>query len=100
MGIVPTDMELVLEQTQQGSSHEVSIVTNRFTLIVLSALRRSDKENMQVRSVLTDLEVQVKMEMEISRSSGVNFITVCSYSIDTSKDIMKAQVYVSKLPKL
>ncbi|GKB27103.1 hypothetical protein Tco_0866504 [Tanacetum coccineum] len=30
------------------------------------------------RSVLTDPEVQVKMEMEIPRSSGVNFITACS----------------------
>ncbi|GJW63858.1 hypothetical protein Tco_0115742 [Tanacetum coccineum] len=40
--IVPTDMELVVEQSQQGK-----IVTNRFTLIVLSALRHSDKENMQ-----------------------------------------------------
>ncbi|GJY13332.1 hypothetical protein Tco_0382641 [Tanacetum coccineum] len=47
-------------------------VTNRFTLIVLSALRRSDKENRQVRSVLTDPEDQAKMEMEIPRSSGVN----------------------------
>ncbi|GKD41627.1 hypothetical protein Tco_1261834 [Tanacetum coccineum] len=47
-----------------------------------------------------DLEVQVKMEMEIPRSSGVNFITACSYSTDTSKDLMKAQVYVSKLPQL
>ncbi|GJU38297.1 hypothetical protein Tco_1191254 [Tanacetum coccineum] len=51
-------------------------------------------------SVLTDLEVQVKMEMEIPRSNGVNFITACSYLTDTSKDIMKAQVYVSKLPQL
>ncbi|GJV26841.1 hypothetical protein Tco_1383289 [Tanacetum coccineum] len=46
------------------------------------------------------LMVQVKMEMEIPRSSGVNFITTCSYSTDTSKDLMKAQVYVSKLPQL
>ncbi|GKA00526.1 hypothetical protein Tco_0673076 [Tanacetum coccineum] len=36
---------------------KVPIVTNRFTLIVLSALRRSDKENW---SVLTDPEAQVK----------------------------------------
>ncbi|GJS80631.1 reverse transcriptase domain-containing protein [Tanacetum coccineum] len=42
------------------------------------------------RSVLTDLEVQVKMEMEIPHSSGVNFITACSYSIDKSKDVVKA----------
>ncbi|GJV50476.1 hypothetical protein Tco_1440688 [Tanacetum coccineum] len=51
-------------------------------------------------SVLTDSEVQVKIEMEIPRFSGVNSITACSYSTDTSKDIMKAQVYVSKLPQL
>ncbi|GJV02981.1 hypothetical protein Tco_1336550 [Tanacetum coccineum] len=49
-----------------------------------------------------DLEVQVKMEMEmeIPRSSGVYFRTACSYSTDTSNDLMKAQVYVSKLPQL
>ncbi|GKE20454.1 hypothetical protein Tco_1431966, partial [Tanacetum coccineum] len=52
------------------------------------------------RLVLTDLEVQVKMEMEIPRSSGVYFITACSYSTDMSKDLIKAQVYVSKLPQL
>ncbi|GKD10349.1 hypothetical protein Tco_1190034, partial [Tanacetum coccineum] len=40
--------------------------------------------------------VQVKIEMEISRSSGVYFITACSYSTDTSKELMKAQVYVFK----
>ncbi|GJZ99935.1 hypothetical protein Tco_0672486, partial [Tanacetum coccineum] len=39
-----------------------------------------------------DLEVQVKIEMEIPRSSGVNFITACSYSTDTSKDLMIAQL--------
>ncbi|GJV44410.1 reverse transcriptase domain-containing protein [Tanacetum coccineum] len=78
-GKVPTEMELVLEQTQQGTSYEVSIsvegvkelkrkvkikgekkkalltlrqkpVTHWFTLIVLSALRRSDNENMLSRS--------------------------------------------------
>nr|GEV06084.1 retrovirus-related Pol polyprotein from transposon TNT 1-94 [Tanacetum cinerariifolium] len=42
--------------------------------------------------------VQVKMEMEIPRSSGVYFITACSYSTDTSKELMKVQVYASKLP--
>ncbi|GKE00242.1 hypothetical protein Tco_1388225 [Tanacetum coccineum] len=46
------------------------------------------------------LMVQVKMEMEIPHSSGVYFITSCSYSTDTSNDLMKAQVYVSKLPQL
>nr|GEU89107.1 hypothetical protein [Tanacetum cinerariifolium] len=32
------------------------------------------------------------MEMEIPRSSGVYFITACSYSTDTSKELMKIQV--------
>ncbi|GKC46130.1 hypothetical protein Tco_1063852 [Tanacetum coccineum] len=63
-----TEMELTLEQTQQGVSYEVSVftmnmeillettsnklmvVTRWFTLVVLSALRRSDNENMLSRS--------------------------------------------------
>ncbi|GJX16109.1 hypothetical protein Tco_0216941 [Tanacetum coccineum] len=44
--------------------------------------------------------VQVKIKMEIPRSSGVRFLTACSYLTDTSKDLMKSQVYVSKLPQL
>ncbi|GJR92499.1 hypothetical protein Tco_0264673 [Tanacetum coccineum] len=47
-GIVPTEMELVLEQTQQGTSHEVSV------------------------------QVKMEMEMEVPHSSGVNFITAYS----------------------
>ncbi|GJX54153.1 hypothetical protein Tco_0282522 [Tanacetum coccineum] len=47
-----------------------------------------------------EYKVQVKMEMEIPCSSEVYFITACSYSTDTSNDLMKAQVYVSKLPQL
>ncbi|GJT58998.1 hypothetical protein Tco_1002531 [Tanacetum coccineum] len=66
-------------------------VTNRFALIVLSSLRRSDKENKQVRLVLTEPKVHVKMEMKIPRSSRVKFITACSYSIEKYKDMMKAQ---------
>nr|GEW68587.1 reverse transcriptase domain-containing protein [Tanacetum cinerariifolium] len=38
------------------------------------------------------ITVQVKMEMEIPRFSGVCFITACSYSTDTSKELMKVQV--------
>ncbi|GKA45182.1 hypothetical protein Tco_0737978 [Tanacetum coccineum] len=40
-----------------------------------------------------------RWEMEES-SSGVYFITACSYSTNTSNDIMKVQAYVSKLPQL
>ncbi|GJZ54811.1 hypothetical protein Tco_0610004 [Tanacetum coccineum] len=44
--------------------------------------------------------VQVKVEMEIPRSSGVYFIIACSYSTDTFNDLVNAHVYVSKLPQL
>nr|GFB47011.1 hypothetical protein [Tanacetum cinerariifolium] len=47
-----------------------------------------------------DLEVQVKMEMEIPRSSGVYIIIACSYSTDASKELMKVEVYASKLSQL
>ncbi|GJV33852.1 hypothetical protein Tco_1394252 [Tanacetum coccineum] len=33
MGIVPTEMELILEQTQQGISHEVSVVTVKIEIL-------------------------------------------------------------------
>ncbi|GJV18628.1 hypothetical protein Tco_1367648 [Tanacetum coccineum] len=48
------------------------------------------------RSVFTGF--RVKMEMEIPRTSGVYFITACSYSTNTSNDNMKVQAYVLKLP--
>ncbi|GKC20739.1 hypothetical protein Tco_1022889, partial [Tanacetum coccineum] len=48
------------------------------------------------RLVLTGSGVQVKMEMEIPRSNGVYFITACSYSTDTSNDLMKAQALTIK----
>nr|GEV98677.1 reverse transcriptase domain-containing protein [Tanacetum cinerariifolium] len=80
LGRVPTEMELILEHTQQGHKTTLvsdllidfqikfslsisGIVTHWFTLIVLSALRCSDNENMLslviliLRSILTDLQV-------------------------------------------
>nr|GEU99203.1 retrovirus-related Pol polyprotein from transposon TNT 1-94 [Tanacetum cinerariifolium] len=63
-GIVPTEMELELEQSQQGSSHEVSVstegveelkrITDSNYLIHsyrLSALRRSGNENKQDQAI-------------------------------------------------
>ncbi|GKB45668.1 hypothetical protein Tco_0896421 [Tanacetum coccineum] len=87
-GIVPTEMELVLEQTQQDIRRSDTYTGNPVKEILLK-LNLPDHRS-----------VKVKMEIEISRSSGVNFITTCSYSFDKSKDFMKAQVYVSKLPQL
>ncbi|GJV65450.1 retrovirus-related pol polyprotein from transposon TNT 1-94 [Tanacetum coccineum] len=69
-----------LEGSTQGyplDSVEVlsEIVTHWFTLIVLSALRRSDKENMLSMmnlihmSILTDSKKHIKMEVEVPDSS-------------------------------
>ncbi|GKC04452.1 hypothetical protein Tco_0996062 [Tanacetum coccineum] len=49
------------------------------------------------KSVLTELEVHVRMEMEIPRSSRVKFITACSYSIEKYKDMLKAQVHLTQV---
>ncbi|GJZ09506.1 RNA-directed DNA polymerase, eukaryota, reverse transcriptase zinc-binding domain protein [Tanacetum coccineum] len=47
------------------------------------------------RDILSFME-HLKMEMEISCSNKIKFITACSFSNDSFKDIMKAQVYVIK----
>ncbi|GJU76462.1 hypothetical protein Tco_1273532 [Tanacetum coccineum] len=66
----------------------------------MEILLEPTSSKLMVGQSLQDLEVQVKIEMEIPCSSGVYFITACSYSTDTSNNLMKAQVYVSKLPQL
>ncbi|GJS61502.1 reverse transcriptase domain-containing protein [Tanacetum coccineum] len=58
-GIVPTEMELVLEYTQQGASHEVSD------------------------------HLKMEMEMEIPSSSNVKLITECSDTTYTCYEVMK-----------
>nr|GEZ07023.1 hypothetical protein [Tanacetum cinerariifolium] len=70
LGRVPTEMELILEHTQQGISYEVSfslsideIVTHWFTLIVMSALRRSDNENMLSLVILILRKVSLMLEI-------------------------------------
>ncbi|GJR65485.1 hypothetical protein Tco_0011550 [Tanacetum coccineum] len=52
-------------------------------------------------SILTDSKDYIKMDMEVPGSSRLTrFIATCSYSTDTYKDIMKAQIHVSRLPLL
>ncbi|GJR76443.1 hypothetical protein Tco_0088808 [Tanacetum coccineum] len=68
-GIVPTEMELVLEYTQQGASHEVS---DHF---------------------------KMEMEIEIPSSSNVKLITECSDTTYTCYEVMKDLIKVSKLPQ-
>ncbi|GKB12024.1 hypothetical protein Tco_0845947 [Tanacetum coccineum] len=53
------------------------------------------------RSILTDSKEYLKMVMEVPDSSRLTiFIATCSYPTDKYKDIMKAQVHVSRLPLL
>ncbi|GKC51009.1 hypothetical protein Tco_1073754 [Tanacetum coccineum] len=68
-GIVSTEMELVLEYTQQGASHEVSN------------------------------HLKMEMEMEIPSSSNVKLITECSDTTYTCYEVMKDLIKVSKLPQ-
>ncbi|GJS58935.1 hypothetical protein Tco_0653719 [Tanacetum coccineum] len=68
-GIVPTEMELALEYTQQGASHEVSD------------------------------HLKMEMEMEIPSSSNVKLITECSDTTYTCYEVMKDLIKVSKLPQ-
>ncbi|GJR52574.1 retrovirus-related pol polyprotein from transposon TNT 1-94 [Tanacetum coccineum] len=65
-GIVPTEMELVLEYTQQGTSHEVSD------------------------------HLKMEMEMEIPSSSNVKLITECSDTTYTCYEVMKDLIKAKK----
>ena len=43
-GKVPTEMELVLEQTQQGSSNEVSVSTEGVEELKRNEMRKGEKK--------------------------------------------------------
>nr|GEX40041.1 integrase, catalytic region, zinc finger, CCHC-type, peptidase aspartic, catalytic [Tanacetum cinerariifolium] len=83
MRIMSTKIELTLEQPQQGVSNDVLKDSNYlFTLIVLSALRRSSNEKKQACLIL----------------AGVKFITTCSCS--NYKDILSIKIQESRKLKL
>ncbi|GJX52086.1 hypothetical protein Tco_0280455 [Tanacetum coccineum] len=119
-GIMPTEMELVLEQTQQGSSplqppitkpkltiesrakiSSINLIRTLFhitcsshnvkTRVIIRVLRiilvvlpdhPSDTkvQYLYCKTVLTEPEDYIEMEMQIPRSSIVKFIATCSYS--------------------
>ncbi|GKB53296.1 hypothetical protein Tco_0904049 [Tanacetum coccineum] len=73
---MPTEMELTLEQTQQGVSYEVSVDPYGFE---------------------GNLKKVAKVPVPaLSQKS----IATCLYPTDKHKDIMKAEVHVSRLPLL
>ncbi|GJS69496.1 hypothetical protein Tco_0702337 [Tanacetum coccineum] len=86
-GKVLNEMELVLEQTQQGNHSEDG-----------NLLKPTSNKHM---SILTDSKIYVKMEWRYlvlaAAQDKSRFIATCSYSTDKCKDIMKAQVHVSRL---
>ncbi|GJT61672.1 hypothetical protein Tco_1005205 [Tanacetum coccineum] len=107
---MPTEMELTLEQTQQGVSYEVSnIRVNSFTMKMEILLESTSNKLMvagnPVKKILLKLNLSdhrlSKMVVEVPDSSCLTrSITTCSYPIDQHKVIMKAQVHVSRLPLL
>ncbi|GJW50576.1 hypothetical protein Tco_0091927 [Tanacetum coccineum] len=72
-GIVPTEMELVMEFTQQGAI-------------------------MKSRRYSTD-HLKMEMEMEIPSSSNVKLMTECTDTTYTCYEVMKDLIKVSKLPQ-
>ncbi|GJY54165.1 hypothetical protein Tco_0445829 [Tanacetum coccineum] len=104
-GIVPTEMELVLEYTQQGASHEVS---DTFPFI-LSFSHCGNKVILRVLRIIlvilpehpsdTKDHLKMEMEMEIPSSSNVKLITECSDTTYTCYEVMKDLIKVSKLPQ-
>ncbi|GJZ35636.1 hypothetical protein Tco_0581453 [Tanacetum coccineum] len=89
-GIVPTEMELVLEYTQQGASHEVSVILRvlRIILVILPEHPSDTKDHLKM-----------EIEMEIPSSSNVKLITECSDTTYTCYEVMKDLIKVSKLPQ-
>nr|GEV74626.1 hypothetical protein [Tanacetum cinerariifolium] len=67
------------------------------TLFHVTCSSHNVKTKVTIRVLRIILVVKVKMKTEIPRSSRVYFITSCSYSIDTSNELMKVQVYASKI---
>nr|GEY14568.1 hypothetical protein [Tanacetum cinerariifolium] len=91
MGIVPTAMELILEHTQQGISHEVSISLT--------------KAGNPVKKILLRLNLSDHRKLKDGGEGTCfqlfhTFTTTWSCPTIKYKDIMKAQVHVSRLPLL
>nr|GEW11030.1 hypothetical protein [Tanacetum cinerariifolium] len=109
-------MELVLEQTQQGTSYEVSVSAEgveelkrkvkikgekKEALLTLRCEKNSilQLEIMSRRFFLNGIYLiigrssQIRRDMEVPGSSRLTrFIATCSYSTDIYKDIMKSQL--------
>ncbi|GJW89980.1 hypothetical protein Tco_0167533 [Tanacetum coccineum] len=88
---MPTEMELTLEQTQQGVSHEVSnIRVNSFTM-KMEILLESTSNKLKVGYVKMVVEVLFQLAHKIHSHMLIP---------DDKHSHMKAQEHVSRLPLL
>ncbi|GJS10932.1 hypothetical protein Tco_0367728 [Tanacetum coccineum] len=88
-GIVPTEMELELEQTQQDVPIKRTCKLSDYDVHIL-------EDPTLILEILSRIFL-LRLNLPDHR---YYFITACSYLTDTSNALMKAQVYVSKLPQL
>nr|GEW55870.1 hypothetical protein [Tanacetum cinerariifolium] len=58
LGIVPTEMELILEHTQQGISYEVSSVNAQLEVEVLTRLSHSSRTSYAIADDLSEMELK------------------------------------------
>ncbi|GJS68336.1 hypothetical protein Tco_0682901 [Tanacetum coccineum] len=89
--IVPTEMELVLEQTQQEHPSDTKVFTMKMEILL------EPTSNKLYGSSNTISEDYIKMEMQIPRSSRVKFIATCSYS--RLNDFITSRKNDPKLPQ-
>ncbi|GKA14004.1 hypothetical protein Tco_0693650 [Tanacetum coccineum] len=119
-GKVPTEMELVLEQTQQvlerfntSAGNPVKDILLKLSLPVHWSILTYSKVTPTKHGRMTKPYSSPRFIANCFISGTYKdgrggtwfqqtqrFITACSYSIDIYKDIMKAQVHVSRLPLL
>ncbi|GJS29254.1 hypothetical protein Tco_0489874 [Tanacetum coccineum] len=91
----------------QEDSSEFYLITGsiytdqRGTLVIATIFDESEQRLFRpYMLIITNLNLQVFPMVAAARRGRVRFITTCSYSTDIYKDIMKAQVHVSRFPLL
>ncbi|GJR69966.1 hypothetical protein Tco_0016031 [Tanacetum coccineum] len=97
--VITMKMEILPVSTSNNTAADSIFQTRNPVKEILLKLNLPDH-----RSILTDSKILIKMErrymVPAAGQDKSRFITACSYSTDKCKDIMKAQVHVSRLPLL
>nr|GEX00575.1 hypothetical protein [Tanacetum cinerariifolium] len=98
MGIVPTEMELILEQTQQGICHEVSMILTLAGNPVNEILLKLNLPNH--RSILMDSQVTLNKHGRITKPySSHRFIANCFNAGHFKMEVKRQSVNVKDLPE-